>query len=319
MPLSKYKIIYMLASGLLAFLIFVSPVIVAAGIVAVPVVAINELFKNIGDFLFGSDANEVIKLINQHLKSDDTKQVINTVYKPLIDAETEINISLHWLIIPNLLAGIENVEEAHVQTQITLIKEVDSNLETYINRLRLDDPWRYGFASVSTTTIVGYINQYTNYLGQEGSLDIGDLKEEEFLYPLQTRAIVTSEFGTRLPITLPNGQVTNQEHTGIDLAYPGGEATTCGVPIYAAMAGEVVANERTQSQAGANWGSIRYKNLEVWYVHLRDPFPYEVGTQIKKGQFVGYIGSSGLSTACHLHLETHVNNKAINPRNFLDF
>ena len=50
-----------------------------------------------------------------------------------------------------------------------------------------------------------------------------------------------------------------------------------------------------------------------------DLFPYDVGTQIKKGQFVGYIGSSGLSTACHLHFETHVNDKAVNPRNFLDF
>ena len=38
------------------------------------------------------------------------------------------------------------------------------------------------------------------------------------------------------------------------------------------MPGEVVANERTMSQAGANWGAIRYKNLEVWYLHMRIRF-----------------------------------------------
>lgn len=319
MQSSKYKIISIIVSAVLSLLIFITPMIAAAGVVAVPVVAINELFKNIGDFLFGNgDDNTVVNLINQYIKSDEGKQMINSVYKPLINAETETSISLHWLVIPNLLAGIEHIEEDYVKKQITIIKETNNNLEMYINQLRQQEPWKSGFSNVSTTTIVGYINQFSGYLGEEGSIDIGDLKEEEFLYPLKERAIVTSEFGTRTPIQTPNG-VTMDMHTGIDLAYAGGDATTCGVPIYASMGGEVVANERTMSQAGANWGAIRFKNLEIWYVHLRDPFPYEVGTKIQKGQFVGYIGSSGLSTACHLHYETRVNNQAVNPRNFLGF
>lgn len=316
----NWKIAVAIFSGLISLLLFISPLIVAAGVVAVPIVAINQLFQSIGDFVFGDNDlnNQVIQIIEKYLNQKETKEMIKKLYQPLINKQKD-EIPLHWLLIPNLLAGIEDVTADHINKQISLIIASDSDLETYINKLRKTDPWKNGFKEVTTTTIVGYINMFTNYLDQEGSIDIGDLKEEELLYPLKAKAIITSEFGQRWPVTLPNGQVVDQPHEGIDLAYGGGDAKTCGVPIYASMSGEVVANERTQGQAGANWGSVRFKNLDIWYLHLRYPFPYEVGTKIKKGQFVGYVGSSGLSTACHLHFETHVNGKSVNPRNFLEF
>ena len=304
-----------IVSGCLFICMLITPLLVAAGTVAVPVVAIHELFSFIGNIGSNEDDNDVTDLIESYLKTDDAKKLIQEVYKPLIKGK---DIPLHHLVIPNLLAGIEDVGSELIKQQISIIEATES-LEEYIDKLREKDPWKSAWEDISTTTIVIYIESFQAYLGEEESLDPGDIPMEKFLYPLKQRAIVTSEFGSRSPITLPNGEVTSTAHTGIDLAYPGGEAATCGVPIYAAMPGEVVANERTMSQAGANWGAIRYKNLEVWYLHMRDPFPYDVGTQIKKGQFVVYIGSSGLSTACHLHFETHVNDKAVNPRNFLDF
>lgn len=313
------KIAIGVTSSLLSLIMLLSPVIVAASIVAVPVVAINQMFTSVGDFQFGNNGtNNALKIIEKYLEQEDTKTSIKKLYQPLIDKQ-EKPIPLHWLLIPNLLAGIEEVNGEIINIQIQAVVSSNNDLEAYINLLRKSEPWASGFKLVSTTTIVGYVNQFTNYLGQEESLDIGDLKEEEFLYPLKERAMITSEFGQRWPVLLPNGSYVDQPHSGTDMAYPGGEATTCGVPIYASMGGEVVANERTQGQAGANWGSIKFKNLEVWYLHLRDPFPYEVGDQIKKGQFVGYIGSTGLSTACHLHFETHVNGNPVNARIFLDF
>lgn len=320
MPSNKNKIIIIGATiGILITLLF-TPIIVAAGVTAAPVVAIHQMFEKIGEFLFGDgeNENEVIILIDQYLEKKETKQEIKELYIPLKNKEKKVDIPLHWLVIPNLLAGIEEVEQKMIKTQISLIKEADNDLEKYINLLRKKEPWKEQFGNVSTSTIASYINQYTAYLGEEESLDTGNLKEHEFLYPLKEKATVTSEFGTRAPILLPDGTVTNGKHTGIDLAF-NGNANTCGKPIFASMPGEVVATEKTVDQGGANWGSIKYKNIEVWYLHMRDPFPYEVGTQIKKGQFVGYIGSSGMSTGCHLHFEVHVNKKAVNPRNFLDF
>lgn len=316
---AKTKMIAIVASLIFSAFILVMPIILAAGAVAVPVVAIYEIFSGIGDFLFGDGKeNDAILLIRKYLDQPSTKKEINEKYQPLINNEEEIQIQLHWLLIPNLLAGIEEVKEEHIKMQISSIKKSDSDLERYINDLRTKTPWKDKWSSISTSTIVAYVEQFTSYLGQEEDLDIGDLKEEELLYPLKDKAVVTSEFGNRGSIDTGNGS-TNLKHTGIDLAYNGGNAKTCGIPIYASTSGEVTKTEATVDQAGANWGAIQYKNLETWYLHMRDPFPYPIGTKIKKGQFIGYIGNSGLSTGCHLHMETRVDGKAVNPRKFLDF
>lgn len=317
---SKAKMASIVLSIIISLFTILTPILLAAGAVAVPIVAIHEIFTSIGDFVFGDgETNDVIEIINKYLDQEESKKMIKTKYQPLIDKEKDIELPLHWLVIPNLLAGIEDLQDKDIQLQINLIKKSENSLEKYINLLRKESPWNIGFNNISTTTIVSYINQFDSYLGQEGGIDVGDLKEHEFLYPLKKKAVVTSEFGQRWPVTLPNGQVIQEPHSGMDLAYGGGDAKTCGVPIYASMPGEVVATDKTVAQAGANWGSIKFKNLEIWYLHLRDPFPYTVGTKVKKGDFVGYIGSTGYSTACHLHFETHVNDKPVNPRNFLDF
>lgn len=312
-----YKIIGIVFSFIATIATFLMPVIIAASVVAVPVLAIHEIFSDIGDSMVNSE-NQVIELIDLYLKQDESKEIIKNNYEPLL-LNNDKNISLNWLVIPNLLAGIERVDSNLIQSQIDIISKNDLTLEEYIDLLRTLEPWKSAYGNISTSTIAMYINKYNSYLGQEGNIDVGDLAEEEFLYPLRTRAIVTSEFGQRFPVTLPNGQIVDSPHTGIDLAYNGGDKTTCGVPIYASMPGEVVATDKTINQAGAYWGGIKFKNLEIRYLHLRDPFPHKVGDTIAKGEFIGYIGNSGLSTACHLHYETYVNDKAINPRNFLDF
>lgn len=312
------KIVIVASSLVLAIMLLVTPIIVVAGVVASPVVAIHDFFVAAGDVLFGEEdyESQVMNLIMKYFELPDTKKEIKNLYQPAID-KSELEISLNWLVIPNLLAGIEEVDETLINKQIKALQSDDGSvvdLEKYINQLRAIDPWKTAFGDVSTTTICGYVSQFNSYLGQEESLDIGDLKDKEFLYPLKEKAVVTSEFGGREIAADPSSF-----HTGIDLAYNGGNATTCGVPVYASMDGVVVNTEQTYDMAGANWGAIQVNNVQIWYLHLRDPFPLKVGDKVKKGDFVGYVGSTGLSTGCHLHYEVQVNKKPVNPRNFLEF
>jgi murein DD-endopeptidase MepM/ murein hydrolase activator NlpD len=55
-----------------------------------------------------------------------------------------------------------------------------------------------------------------------------------------------------------------------------------------------------------------YKTL---YAHLNS-FNVKQGQKVKRGDVIGYVGSTGLSTAPHLHYEVHLNNKKVNPVNY---
>ena len=52
------------------------------------------------------------------------------------------------------------------------------------------------------------------------------------------------------------------------------------------------------------------------YGHLSE-IDVKVGQQVRIGQLVGRIGSTGRSTGPHLHYETRINGKPVNPQKFL--
>lgn len=87
-------------------------------------------------------------------------------------------------------------------------------------------------------------------------------------------------------------------YNGVDLAH------ACGMPIVAAAAGDVI----LAKAAGWNAGYGRYVTIshsngtQTLYAHLSG---VEVGAgwHVAKGQLIGYMGSTGLSTGCHLHFE----------------
>ena len=54
---------------------------------------------------------------------------------------------------------------------------------------------------------------------------------------------------------------------------------------------------------------------ETYYAHLSD-FNVKPGQKVKRGEVIGFVGNSGLSTAPHLHYEVHKNGEVVNPINF---
>lgn len=103
-------------------------------------------------------------------------------------------------------------------------------------------------------------------------------------------------------------------HNGIDLVAPYGTA------VKAAAAGEVV-------YVGWNWADgpdpawivviAHAGNLKSWYAHMQPKRPVDVGQSVKKGQIIGYEGSTGHATGPHLHWMVELNGDFVNPRLFL--
>jgi len=98
-------------------------------------------------------------------------------------------------------------------------------------------------------------------------------------------------------------------HYGMDFTAPR------GTPIYATGDGIV---KRADGRASGYGRHIRidhgYGYVSL-YAHL---YKYNVkrGQRVKRGDLIGYVGSSGRSQAPHLHYEVSINKKRINPVNF---
>jgi len=117
---------------------------------------------------------------------------------------------------------------------------------------------------------------------------------------------VGSGFGYRIhPI-----YKTMQMHTGVDILVPR------GTPIFATGDGIVEAN-RAGTLSG--YGIVVVINhgfgYETLYGHMSKMVAVP-GKKVKRGELIGYVGSTGMSTAPHLHYEVIKNGKKINPVNF---
>lgn len=117
---------------------------------------------------------------------------------------------------------------------------------------------------------------------------------------------VTSRFGWR---SSPWGRGSDW-HPGIDIA------NSIGTPIVATADGIVT---------GSGWNSGGYGNMVqidhgngivTIYGHTSQVL-VSSGMQVKKGEVIAYMGSTGLSTGSHVHYEVRVNGTAVNPASFL--
>ncbi len=121
---------------------------------------------------------------------------------------------------------------------------------------------------------------------------------------LQKSMNVLSGFGYRIhPV-----YKIRKFHQGVD--FP----ARIGTPIQATGDGVVV--EAGWHQGYGNCVRINHGyGYETWYAHM-SKMSVRPGQRVKKGQKIGEVGDTGLSTAPHLHYEVHYKGKPINPIHF---
>lgn len=97
-------------------------------------------------------------------------------------------------------------------------------------------------------------------------------------------------------------------HKGIDFA------ASTGTPIFAA--GDGVVEHAGWFSSFGKYVRIRHNSkLKTAYAHMsKINTTVKVGTRVKQGQIIGYVGTTGRSTGPHLHYEVLLNNSQVNPR-----
>ncbi len=113
---------------------------------------------------------------------------------------------------------------------------------------------------------------------------------------------ITSRYGV-------SSRLRVSTHTGLDIA------ATKGTPIKVVADGTV-----TCASMQGSYGNLvkvdHGNNVETWYAHTNAMF-VKVGQEVKAGDVIAAVGTTGNSTGPHLHLEIRIDGQHVNPQNYL--
>lgn len=165
-------------------------------------------------------------------------------------------------------------------------------------------------SKVSAEAPGGDDNQFRQLFARWENLDKGDAAPVRTQVSVPSRmplggAQLTSDYGMRTHPVLGG----RRSHKGIDLAAPS------GTPIYATADGLVSKAEPFSSYG--NFVSIEHgAELQTRYAHM-SRIAVQAGARVKKGDLIGYVGSTGRSTGPHLHYEVRIAGEAVNPTPYM--
>ena len=254
--------------------------------------------------------------------------LLNTPYfetpKDRLQAREIENLKLNYSILNKKMDQINNVIDA--------IAERDNNLyRVYFNKAAIPDSVRQaGLTGVARYKLLeGYNNSQLvasttkridvltkELVIQSKSLDdilkLAEAKSDFLaaipaIQPVRNENLkqMASGFGYR---TDPFTKVKKM-HMGMDFT------AKTGSPTYATGDGVVTRADNSASGYG-NHIVIRHGfGYETLYAHL-SKYKARAGQRVKRGDIIGYVGSTGRSEAPHLHYEVHKDGKVVNPINF---
>ena len=199
----------------------------------------------------------------------------------------------------------ENEKESNTLTnEVNAITEnvVDENSVNDTTANTVDSNVAGGIGGADTNEIVE--ESKNEGKKSQSEIDIEYIKENySFIVPVT--GTVTSRYGTREAT-----EVVSSNHQGIDIG------ANEGTPIYAAMDGKVT----VASEEGEYGKHIDITNGDVLtrYAHCSKLLVKE-GDEVKQGDKIAEVGSTGNSTGPHLHFEIRRDNRVINPESILKF
>ena len=177
----------------------------------------------------------------------------------------------------------------------------DSNQQGQLKLLKDDK-----YASLWGELLGGYSHGSSEILNGSTSRTPNSI----FSWPLQEAGTITSTFGYRTdPI---DGSVSY--HSGVDIGMPS------GTPILAATDGTVTIANSTDSWGGGYGYYVKIKHNDTFdtlYAHCSKICVIN-GQQVKKGQVIGYVGTTGRSTGPHLHFEVWKNGSRASALDYFD-
>ncbi|MDR7372795.1 M23 family metallopeptidase [Flavobacterium aquidurense] len=254
--------------------------------------------------------------------------LINTPYfetpKDRLQAREIDNLKLQYAILNKKMDEIDDVTEAleNRDNNIYRVYFNKTEIPDSIRKAGFHDPKRYkDLEGYNNSQLVLNTTKRIDKLSKELAIQSKSLDEIlklastkgnlllaiPAIQPVQNENLkrIASGFGYRIdPFTK-----VRKMHNGMDFT------ANTGSPVYATGDGVVARADNSASGFG-NHVVIRHGfGYESLYAHL-SRYNCRVGKRVKRGDVIGYVGSTGRSEGPHCHYEVHKDGKVVNPLNF---
>lgn len=179
-----------------------------------------------------------------------------------------------------------------------------------VNRYSKFTDWKYANLATDLAKNIDILNK--QLVVQSKSLDevVVSAKEKDkmlthlpAIQPVANKDLrrLASGFGMRMHPILKVGKM----HNGTDFA------ASIGTPIYATGDGKVKSADRQGGYGNCVVINHGY-GYQTLYAHM-NKYIVRAGQNVKRGDIIGYVGTTGMSTGPHLHYEIHKDGKPIDP------
>ena len=221
-------------------------------------------------------------------------QKIISVEQRLRELEKRDNDVYRTIFEANPVPDSARAKQIEMEEEIKMVSSMDENqLALSLSSTLTNIVNRMGFQEKSYAEIGEMIKDKEKLLASTPAIQPVNNKDMNR---------IASGFGYRIDPVYK----TVKFHAGLDFAAPQ------GTPIYATADGRVT----TSGNAGNGYGNhvvlshgFGYETLYGHMVRVKS----RVGQTVKRGEVIGWVGSTGKSTGPHLHYEVHKNGKQIDP------
>ncbi len=255
--------------------------------------------ENFSDFLALSELTKDV--------SARDKKLIDDIVATITEIRSEIEKNQKRISEQNAIKKDLDAKQRELEKQAAEVQGVINGINSDKNSLAADQK-----------KIEQQMDNYILQIAQQNSGSSGSYDGSSFKWPVPGFYWIISGFGPRW----------SKHHSGIDITGSG----IYGAKIVASADGTVqdISNYCNHysvygDSCGGGWGRYvmidhgrgsngsTYKTL---YAHM-SRVAVGVGQKVKKGQVIGYVGSTGSSTGPHLHYEVYLNGSRVDPERYV--
>ena len=252
--------------------------------------------KNVESVSIKENPNYELKLVQREEKTNEQEIII------AMQKDMEITYKFYEIALDNeVIDSVDSYEEA--QSIVNELKEKDKDLNlTIAEKITTNaEDIKTNAIEVAKTNITQKVNEKIDATKAVTQSVIGEVNGIK-LAVKPVSGTISSRYGV-------SSSIRSSRHTGLDIA------TKSGTPIKVVADGTVISATYTGSYG--NLVKISHGNgVETWYAHTSAMY-VKKGQQVKAGDVIAAVGSTGNSTGPHLHFEIRINGSHINPQIYM--